>query len=156
MRHKQKIAVSILLLTSINLMLNNHVYANTAIGRYLTVENKPEHAQANLLSQVVQMRFPSAVQTVGDAVHYVLRSSGYSLVSPNVQSLALKNMLAKPLPAVDRHLGPMPLKTALEVLVGPAFNLQEDPLNRTVDFHVKPQFKKFEHPKSKKSFQVKN
>lgn len=113
---------------------------NTDVGRYLTVENKPRFSQLNLLSQTIQMRFPQSVQTVGDAMNYALRLSGYSLIPADRMSEELKTTLAKPLPAIDRNFGPMSLKDALTTLAGPAFNLVQDPLNRMVDFRVKPQF----------------
>lgn len=111
---------------------------NTPIGRYLTVENKPKEAQLNLLAQTIQVRFPQTIQTVGEAAHYILRFSGYSLLPDDQISHALKTTLAKPLPAIDRDFGPMSLKEALTTLIGPAFYLKQDPLNRTVDFRVKP------------------
>ena len=52
----------------------------------------------------------------------------------------LKTTLAKPLPAIDRDFGPMSLKDGLTTLVGSAFYLVQDPLNRMVDFRVKPQY----------------
>lgn len=113
----------------------------TMIGRYMTVANKPSRAQLNLLSQTIQVRFPQNLQTVGEAVNYVLRYSGYSLVSPQKMNTALKNTLTKPLPAIDRNLEPMTLEDALIVLVGSAFILVHDPLNRTVDFQVKASFR---------------
>lgn len=120
---------------------------NTIIGRYITVANKPSRAQLNLLSQIIQIRFPQHVQTVGEAVTYVLRYSGYSLIAPQKMNSALKNTLSKTLPAIDRNLEPMTLADALTVLIGSAFTLVYDPLNRTVDFHVKPQFRHLSNPK---------
>jgi type IV pili sensor histidine kinase/response regulator len=123
--------------------LNSHVFAstsNTQIGRYLTVENKPSLSQMDLLSQTIQVRFPQNIQTVGDAMNYVLRLSGYSLIPSDHMSHALKITLTKPLPAIDRDFGPMPLKDALITLAGPAFYLVQDPLNRLVNFKIKPQY----------------
>ena len=108
-----------------------------ATSRYFSIENKPSAAQVNLLSQTIQLRFPQKVQTVGDAVNYLLRFSGYSLIPVAQRSIAFNNVLLKPLPLVDRDFGPMPLHDGLLTLVGPAFYLVSDPLNRTVDFRVK-------------------
>lgn len=121
----------------------NPVLAATTIGRYLTVEDKPKAAQVDLLSQTIQVRFPQNIQTIGDALQYVLRYSGYSLADTTKQSPALKNTLTKPLPLIDRNFGPMPLKDALITLAGPAFSLLQDPLNREVNFSVKPSFNKY-------------
>jgi type IV pili sensor histidine kinase/response regulator len=107
------------------------------VGRYLTVKNKPSLAQTDLLSQTIQVRFPQRVQTIGDAMDYLLRFSGYSLIAPPHRSSALQILLSKPLPLVDRDFGPMPLKEALTTLAGPAFYLTQDSLNRQVNFKVK-------------------
>lgn len=114
----------------------------TQFGRYLTAINKPTLAQTDLLSQIMQVRFPQNVQTIGDAMNYLLKFSGYSLIEDNKRSSELKNTLSKPLPTVDRDFGPMSLKDGLTTLIGPAFSLVHDPLNRTIDFHLKPEFKK--------------
>lgn len=116
--------------------------AKMPIGRYLTIENKPMEAQINLLSQTIQVRFSPKITTIGDAINYILRFSGYSLISQDCMSDALKITLSKQLPAIDRHFGPMPLRDALITLAGPAFVMVSDPLNRTIDFHLKPQYVK--------------
>ena len=95
----------------------------------------------DLLSPIIQVHFISEIKTIGDAVNHLLRYSGYALVESKQQSPDLKNTLRKPLPLVDRDLGPIALKQALELLVGSAFDLTIDPLNRTINFQVKTEFK---------------
>ncbi|MCD6040303.1 MAG: hypothetical protein K0S27_1703 [Gammaproteobacteria bacterium] len=115
----------------------------TQISRYLTVANKPKFSQAHLLSQSIQVHFPPNIQTVGDAINYLLRFSGYTLIAEPQQSPALKIMLSRSLPIVDRELGPMRLREGFAVLLGPAFYLSEDPVNRVVNFKLKPEYQKF-------------
>jgi len=122
--------------------------ANTSLGQYMTVENKASKAQIDLLSQTVAIRFPAEVLTIGDAMNYLLRYSGYSLVSEQQQSAALKTTLKKPLPLIDRHFGPMTLKEALTTLAGSAFTLIHDPLNREVNFQLRHQYAKYNREKS--------
>ena len=110
---------------------------NMQTGRYLSVTNKPLHEQQDLLSQVYQVHFPKEVQTVGDAMRYLLHYSGYSLVDETRQTDALKKTLTKPLPLIDRNFGPMSLRDALITLAGPAFTLMSDSLNREVNFKLK-------------------
>lgn len=113
------------------------------MSRYVTVVEKPQHAQINLLSQTIQMHFPQDVKTLSDAINYLLRFSGYSL-APNAELVsALKITLSKPLPLIDRNFGPMTLKEGLLTLVGPVFVLAQDPINRTVNFHLKPSYRHF-------------
>jgi type IV pili sensor histidine kinase/response regulator len=115
----------------------------TQIHRYMTIENKPKFSQINLLSQLIQVHFTRNIQTVGDAMNYILKFSGYSLIPKAEHNEALKIILNKPLPIVDRELGPVPLNDALTTLVGPAFSLTQNPINRTVNFVVKPEYQKF-------------
>lgn len=113
---------------------NNNV---TVTGRYLTVTNHPQSDQIDLLSQTIQVHFPVSIQTVGEAMHYLLRFSGYSLVAKAQMHDALKITLSQPLPLIDRELGPVSLKKGLLTLAGPAFYLLQDPIHRTVNFHLK-------------------
>lgn len=113
------------------------------MSRYVTVVEKPQHAQINLLSQTIQMHFPQDVKTVSDAINYLLRFSGYSLAPNDQLGTALKITLSKSLPAIDRNFGPMTLKDGLLILVGPVFYLVPDLINRTVNFHLKPSYRHF-------------
>ena len=133
-------SLSLIFILSYSVLSFSDESNDTQVGRYITVENKPSYAQIDLLSQTIQIHFPQNVQTVGDAMNYVLRLSGYSLVPINQMNSSLKITLSKPLPAIDRSLGPMSLSAALCILVGTPFYLVNDPINRMVDFHLKNQF----------------
>lgn len=113
-----------------------------SIGRYLTVSTQPAIEQSDVLSATVHVHFSAEVKTVGDAMMDFLRLSGYSLVEGSQQAPDLQNTLSKPLPLVHRELGPMPLREALKLLAGSAFDLTIDPLNRTINFQVKTEFQK--------------
>ncbi len=104
------------------------------VGRYASVRAAPTEAQANLLSTVVTVEFPSPVSTVGEAVRHLLSGSGYRLVAETGADSARSELLGLPLPEAHWSLGPMPLQDALETLAGPAFRLVEDPLHRLVSF----------------------
>ena len=109
-------------------------------GRYLTINNQIPTEQLDLLSPIIQVHFLSDIKTVGDAISDVLRYSGYALVETSQQTRDLQNTLKKPLPFMQRDLGPLSLRQVLTLLIGPAFHLIVDPLNRTVDFQTKSQF----------------
>ncbi len=104
------------------------------VGRYATVRALPTQEQIQLLSTIVNVAFPASVITVGQAVEYLLQPSGYRLAPEQTAELARATLLKLPLPEPHRMLGPMPLKTALETLVGQAFRLVEDPVHRLVSF----------------------
>ncbi len=112
------------------------------VNRYNTVTMNASPSQINPLLMTVQFKFPDSVATVGDAVAYALRYSGYRLVALDKQSSVLKAVLSQPLPISDRDIGPLSLKTALVVLVGqPVFTLVMDPVHRVVNFELKPHVK---------------
>jgi conjugative transfer region protein (TIGR03748 family) len=114
----------------------------TQVGRYLTISNKPRLSQQELLSQIIQVRFPQNIQTIHEAMVYLLRFSGYDMISDNRMSKEFRITLSKRLPLVDRELGPISLKDGLMVLAGPAFDLVEYPINREIDFQLKPCFQR--------------
>ena len=105
-------------------------------GRYTTVATWPTEAQKNPLSEIVIVRFPETVMTVGDAMRNVLSRTGYALRdSANVEVVGL---LGRPLPEIQRMLGPMAISVALETLAGPAFRMNIDPVRRLVEFELDP------------------
>ncbi|WP_454252292.1 PFGI-1 class ICE element type IV pilus protein PilL2 [Pseudomonas sp. Marseille-Q7302] len=104
-------------------------------GRYTLVEQGPELAQRNLMRQVVDISIPAgADRTVGEALHYVLIRSGFSLC----ETQEAAQLYALPLPAAHLQLGPLPLREALKTLAGPAWTLQVDSLARRVCFAPAP------------------
>lgn len=138
-----KLKFMLVLLLSVIIVRPCFGYENvTQVGRYLTLENKARLSQIELLSQTIQLRFPQNIQTIHEAMTYLLRFSGYDLVPINHMNKEIQITLSKSLPLVDRDLGPIPLKDALTILAGPAFVLMQDPINRTVDFRLKPCFQK--------------
>lgn len=113
----------------------------TQVGRYATVDNKPLAAQINPLLTVQQIHFPVSVKTVGQAVDYWVSYSGYHLADKSKLSESLIEVLAQPLPQVDRNLGPLTVQDGLEVLVGKqVFSLVQDPLHRIVSFKLKRRY----------------
>lgn len=105
------------------------------VDRYSTVNESATPAQINPLLSVTAFHFPQSVGTVGEAVNTVLRYSGYALAPEGVLPPELVIVLSKPLPMVDRTLGPLATEEALLVLVGKGlFVLNQDPINRTVNF----------------------
>ncbi|HAT8894418.1 TPA: hypothetical protein F8S33_15805 [Legionella pneumophila] len=110
----------------------------TQVNRYATVANKPLAAQINPLLAIQQVHFPQEVQTIGQAVEWWLKFSGFSLVSKEKQPESLQTVMHQALPQIDRNLGPLTVKDGLEVLVGQqSFALIEDPLLRQVNFKLR-------------------
>ena len=111
------------------------VMANpVTIARYSTIDPQPTEAQRDPLQATVTLSFPRGVKTVGQALQVALRDSGYRLAPSAAADPARETVLALPLPAVHRELGPMVLRSVLTTLVGPAYRLVEDPWHRLVSF----------------------
>ncbi len=121
-------------LASLNLQAND-----AQVGRYSVIAAVPTEAQADLLATTLTIRFPERIQTLGEAVRYLLQRSGYRLSSIASIGPDTVNLFALPLPAVHRSLGPMTLRDALKTLAGPTFTLVQDPVHRLVTFeHCSP------------------
>lgn len=98
--------------------------------RYLLVSTDPVTVQRDPLSQIIDIRIPASIKpTVADALRYALRQSGYSLCATGPANGV---MYRQPLPAVHYQLGPIRLRTALQVLGGPAWQLEVDDVQRVV------------------------
>ncbi len=97
---------------------------------------RPDEQQVDLLSVVITRNFPEHLNTVGKAVASLLDGSGYRLLSPKLAESYRSHLFAMPLPQVQRQLGPLSLRQALELLAGSAFRLVIDPTYRLVSFEL--------------------
>ncbi|ELG5397528.1 TcpQ domain-containing protein [Salmonella enterica] len=105
----------------------------TRSGRYTLVSVKSADAQREPLNQLIDITMPGQlVNSVGDGFRYLLFQSGYSLCGHYGADFA--ELLKRPLPAVQRKIGPMRLSEALQVVAGPAWRMSVDEVNREVCF----------------------
>ncbi|AUH01903.1 pilus assembly protein [Prodigiosinella confusarubida] len=110
--------------------------------RYTLVSTRPADAQRDPLNQMVDITMPAQlVRSVGDGFRYLLLESGYSLCPAS--SSAFVELLSRPLPAVQRSIGPVRLSEALQVLAGPAWRLRVDDVNREVCFTLRDAYRDF-------------
>ncbi len=105
----------------------------TRSGRYTLVSVKSADAQREPLNQLIDVTMPGQlVNSVGDGFRYLLFQSGYLLCGRYGTDFA--EFLKRPLPAVQRNIGPMRLSEALQVVAGPAWRMSVDEVNREVCF----------------------
>ncbi|AZF53205.1 PilL protein [Pseudomonas sp. R4-34-07] len=105
-------------------------------SRYTLVELRPDARQQILQRQIIDLRIPATnVTTVGDAMRYVLRRSGYQLCEGDPVLATLWDL---PLPAAHVQLGPLPLNQTLQLLAGNAWRLSVDERERRVCFIAGP------------------
>lgn len=107
--------------------------------RYLLVSTSPSLAQRAPLEQVIDIRIPASLTpTVADAMRYALRQSGFSLCSVTSANRVLYN---NALPGVQYQLGPLRLIDALQILAGPAWQLEVDSVQRVVCHSLRDGFR---------------
>ena len=103
-------------------------------GRYSVMAVQPSDGQRDLLSVTTTIALPNEITRVGEALRWLLRDSGYRLAADTVLTEEVKAMLELPLPSVHRHFTSMPLKTVIALMVGPSFQLVQDPVHRLIAF----------------------
>ncbi len=108
--------------------------------RYTLVSTRPADAQRDPLNQMVDITMPvQMVRSVGDGFRYLLLESGYSLCP--VSTSVFAELLSRPLPAVQRSIGPVRLSEALQILAGPAWRLRVDDVNHEVCFALRDAYR---------------
>ena len=110
------------------------------VARYSTIAPVPRAAQVDPLDAVVTIVFPEQLTTVDEALHYVLRRSGYRLASAEAADPATTVLANQPLPEVHRRLGPITVARALSTLAGPAWTMVVDPVHRLVSFELAKEY----------------
>lgn len=101
-------------------------------ARYTLVSTEPLPEQLDLLAQIIDIRIPANLNpTVGEALRHLLQRTGYSLCAEPADGPTLYRHA---LPAAHYQLGPLPLKQALQLLGGPAWQLTVDDRARQVCF----------------------
>ncbi|HHK9528917.1 TPA: pilus assembly protein PilL [Enterobacter hormaechei] len=114
--------------------------------RYLLVNTSP---QQPLLEQLTTLSVPPVFHpTVGEALQYLLRDSGWSLCLADARRAQLYGLS---LPLSQYNTGPLRLKAALQLLAGPAWRVTTDENRREVFFasdHSLPPTVAYRHPVS--------
>ncbi|MCX8518333.1 MAG: hypothetical protein ORN29_09825 [Rhodoferax sp.] len=111
------------------------------LGRYTSKAATPEESTLKPLEVVAYVHFPrSTVGTVGEAIRHTLLRTGYSLPDPAALPIYERRVLDLTLPESQRVLGPFRVKDILQVLLGPAWQLNQDDIQRMVWFSVAPAY----------------
>lgn len=106
----------------------------TQIDRYSIVVVAPTAGQRDLLAETTAISIPNDIENLGDALRWLLRDSGYRLADDRVLSDDVHAMLTLPLPAAHRQFEAMPLRVVVELIVGSAFHIVQDPIHRLLAF----------------------
>lgn len=104
------------------------------IDRYTVINNIETKEQKDELLVIVNIKFPTNITKISDALEHLLLRSSYKLdLSHEADRLTEFD-----LPMVHRHIGPMTLKRAIKVLIGiDVWSLEIDKLNRQIKIVAK-------------------
>lgn len=113
--------------------------AETMVNRYTALALRPDAADLDPTQIIAQVSFPRMnTKSVGDAVRFLLVRTGYDLVPDSALDHQVVALLAKRLPDSQRALGPFQVRTMLQILVGPAFEMTTDHAARLISFRPVP------------------
>jgi len=104
------------------------------VARYSVIRPPPTFGQQNLLAVAVPIRVPNDIVTVGGALEWVIKDSGYRLAASSRLTTDVEDMLKLPLPKAHRQFQALPLQDVISLLVGSAFVLVHDPVHRLLAF----------------------
>jgi len=102
------------------------------VARYSLIHPAPDAGQLDVFAVREPIRIPQDIDTVGDALTWLLKDSGYRLVSPQPLSDDTNALLQWPLPQAHRRFEFLPLKQVIELLIGPAYRVVHDPVHRQI------------------------
>ena len=112
------------------------------IARYTDTSLEPSRETVNPLDVVISVSLPQKMNKVGDAINFILQRSGYRVISADRNKASEMYVLFElPIPSSHRNIGPLRLKTALEVLAGGSFDLCINDVTREVWFEIKTEDK---------------
>jgi len=107
---------------------------NQQVARYSVLRPHLMVGQQDLLSIAKALRVPNEITTVGGALEWVIKDSGYRLAPPDQLTKDVKEMLQLPLPKAHRQFQALPLRDVVLLLAGSSFVLVHDPVHRLIAF----------------------
>jgi type IV pili sensor histidine kinase/response regulator len=141
MQIRTALIIGLTLFSSLNMVQADNAKGLIQTERYSAVEPDPTTGQAAPLLTLVTIKYPRQVNTVGHAISYTLKRSGYRLAPQHAHDPNMKVLIKLPLPEVHRQLGPMSVKQILNTLSGSAFMLVTDPVHRYISFELIPEYR---------------
>ena len=128
----------LLVLSCLSLPIRALAQSSVQTGRYTAVATGPTDAQRDPLKAIITVELAADVTTVEEAVNRVLADTGYALTAAVSDETEVFGLLDRPLPAVQRTLGPITVLDALKTLAGPASRVFVDPVHRLVTIEFDP------------------
>lgn len=141
MQIRTALIIGLTLFSSLNIVQADNTKGLIQTDRYSAVKPEPTTGQEVPLLTLVTIKYPRQVNTVGQAISYTLKRSGYRMAPQHAHDPKMKVLIKLPLPEVHRQLGPMTVKQVLNTLSGSAFMLVTDPVHRYISFELMPEYR---------------
>ena len=141
MQIRTALIIGMTLFSSLNIVQADNTKGLIQTDRYSAVEPEPTIGQEVPLLTLVTIKYPRQINTVGQAISYTLKRSGYRFAPQYAHDPNMKVLIKLPLPEVHRQLGPMTVKQVLNTLSGSAFMLVTDPVHRYISFELIPEYR---------------
>lgn len=116
-------------------MANDDNSENLQLNRYIWVKPAADTIVLDPLKSTMLTDIPDNIGNIKISLNYALTTTGYKL-----GDYAKESFKNQQIATVHRHTKFLPVAKVLAMLAGPAYQLLIDPVNRIVDFKLKPSF----------------
>lgn len=121
--------------------VEDDVPTSIQLSRYSSLSVAPETARRNIMVSVIDERLSDDVETVGDAVDYLVSKYGYSVGRASSEDESQYYLFRLPLPNTHREFSPFPLISALALLGGEGFGVVVNPVRREVTYRLEDAYR---------------
>lgn len=143
MKRKPLTLATLMVLGVSSLSLAEEISSVMPESRYVSVQVGATPTQHNLLESVLSIHIPESLETIGEALAYLLYPYGLRLLNTEEARPEQALLLSLALPDPHRTLDPITLLDALKLLGGESFEVTINPVTRTVSYALKKDYQQF-------------
>lgn len=143
MKRKPLTLTTLMVLGVSSLSLAEEISSVIPESRYVSVQVGAKPAQRNLLESIISIHIPKQLETIGEALAYLLHPYGLRLLNTEEALPEQALLLSLALPDPHRTLDPVTLLDALKLLGGESFEVTINPVTRTVSYALKKDYQQF-------------
>lgn len=136
-----KIIFILSLVIPLSTYAGTHPLKDDQVSRYIWIKRDVNDIRINPLKTTLLRDIPRSAHSISDALIYVLKDTGYSLTENCKKSFDSINLAN-----IHRQIRFLRVCDTLQMIVGEAYQLIIDPVNKKVDFKLKSVFKSWEDP----------
>ncbi len=143
MKRKPLTLTTLMVLGVSSLSLAAEISSVIPESRYVSVQVGATPVQLNLLESIISIHIPKQLETIGEALAYLLHPYGLRLLNTEEALPEQALLLSLALPDPHRTLDPITLLDALKLLGGESFEVTINPVTRIVSYALKKDYKQF-------------